>query len=102
MFCVPVRRGSSFILIGRRLKTKKFYHRIPAAQPIAAIWQGIQPALRIRSRISKNPKRSRIRKAAKTLSQLPTDSSRTADVRTLVRRQGINWSDGNPAFAFPV
>jgi hypothetical protein len=51
---------------GEQPKAKKFYHRIPATPPFAAIWQRIQLAVTIRTRF-KNPNRSRIPKTADTV-----------------------------------
>ena len=36
-------------------QSKKFYHRISAPRPPIAIWQRIQPAVRIRSRVARTP-----------------------------------------------
>jgi hypothetical protein len=63
----------------RRQKSKKFYHRIHAPLTFFAIWQRIQSAVRIRSRVSRipivpeSPKRSVVRSLLPLSHDQPTE-----------------------------
>jgi hypothetical protein len=52
---LPARRPHSSIIQQPPAKTKKFYHQNSAPPPEIAIWQRIQPAVRIRSRLPRTP-----------------------------------------------
>jgi hypothetical protein len=101
-----VRDGPGFTISDVRSPTnggsgKKFYHRISAPPAFVAIWQGIQPAVRIRSRVARSPIVPESASRPPSASTPPKSHTNERPNPTPLRRQGIIVSDGKSRCAFP-